>query len=670
MAYVTIPQLPLGGALTGLEVFESVQSSTSVKLTANQIKSFASTNPTLTVSDAATNTVSTAATLAHTTTNTAAPGFGTALAFESENDSGLLVIGTSLQSIETDPTATLEFFDFAIRSIVGGTQTEIARFTSAFELGVGTSNPAATFHGVSQDLNINGVTSVIRADHTTLSGVAGNGIGSGIEFGVENDAGVTKVGASMDAVAVSVASGAENFDLIFNLMNSGAPMSEVMRMSYTGNVGIGTAVPNSRLEVFLSDTNNAAPVVVSRFTHATSGVPAIGIGTGIELVTETSSNNYEIGGTVYTAATNVWSMLEDFDMAFAIMIDGIANVEVMRITSDKFLGVNTSTPTTTLHAIREDAVTNTSTPVLRLAHTTSNTPAIGFGTGIQFEAETTPGNNEIGAVIDAVVNTVTATAENFDLSLKTMTLGAAATEKLRVGDVIYTPQAFGAGTVPTADAWIHAGAGTATVALMDLDPGVLLTTPFQGAVEYEGRSLYFTPNGIQRSVLQAMQMFQLDANRTGNGAITTIQSFFGKAVGVQAGTRYEYELNATVQNTAATAKSLQYALAGTATLTAHDYEVISVFAGTVVNPNAANMMQNVITTGFSTLVTVTAASGAAAGFFTVRIRGSFDASVAGTVDFSFGLTAVGTAVTILRGSNVALWPVGSDASDTQIGDWS
>ena len=115
MAYITIPQLPPGGALTGLEVFESVQSSTSVKLTANQIKSFASTNPTLTVSDAATNTVSTAATLAHTTTNTAAPGFGTALAFESENDSGSLVIGTSLQSIETDPTATLEFFDFAIR---------------------------------------------------------------------------------------------------------------------------------------------------------------------------------------------------------------------------------------------------------------------------------------------------------------------------------------------------------------------------------------------------------------------------------------------------------------------------------------------------------------------------------------------------------------------------
>lgn len=212
MAYITIPALPAGTTLTGLEVFESVQSSTSVKLTANQIKTFVSVSPTLTVSDAATNTVSNAATLAHITSGTAAAGFGTGLVFQSENNAGTLVSGTALQSIETNPAAGLEFFDFAIRNIVGGSQTEVARFTSAFELGVGTTNPAATFHGVSQDLNINGVTSVIRADHTTLSGVAGNGIGSGIEFAVENSAGTTKVGASIDAVAVDVTNGAEDFD--------------------------------------------------------------------------------------------------------------------------------------------------------------------------------------------------------------------------------------------------------------------------------------------------------------------------------------------------------------------------------------------------------------------------------------------------------------------------
>lgn len=671
MAYITIPALPAGTTLTGLEVFESVQSSTSVKLTANQIKTFVSVSPTLTVSDAATNTVSNAATLAHITSGTAAAGFGTGLVFQSENNAGALVSGTALQSIETNPAAGLEFFDFAIRNVVGGSQTEVARFTSAFELGVGTTNPVATFHGVSQDLNINGVTSVIRADHTTLSGVAGNGIGSGIEFAVENSAGTTKVGASIDAVAVDVTNGAEDFDFVFNLMNAGAPMSEIMRMSYTGSVGIGTPSPQSRLEVFLSDANNANPVAVSRFTHATSGVPAIGIGTGVEFVTETSSNNYEIGGTIYTAATSVSPTLEDFDMAFAVMIDGIANQEVMRITSDKFLGLNTTTPSTSIHAVRDDTATVTVTPMLRLTHTSSNTPAAGFGSSIEFQTETLPsGNLELGGVIESVIVTPTAGAEDFNLVFKTISSGLTASEKLRVGNVVYTPQPFGAGTIPTSDSWIHTGAGTTTIAPFDLDPGVLLTTPLQGAIEYDSRSLYFTPNGNERAVVQTAQMYQLNADRAGNGAIITIQSIFGKAVSVQTGTRYQYELNFTVTNTAATAKSLQYALGGTAVLAAHDYEGLATIQTLAVTPTASTLMQNRITTGFTTLVTVSAASGASAGAFTVRIRGSVDVTTAGTIDFSFGLTAVGTVVTIVAGSNVSLWPVGATGADTQIGNWT
>jgi hypothetical protein len=167
-----------------------------------------------------------------------------------------------------------------------------------------------------------------------------------------------------------------------------------------------------------------------------------------------------------------------------------------------------------------------------------------------------------------------------------------------------------------------------------------------------------------------MQFFQLNADRTGNGAITTIQSMFGKAVAVQAGTRYQYEINVTITNTAATAKTFQYALAGSATLTAHDYEVFNMFAALAITPTAPTLMQNRITTNFSTLVSTTAATGAAAGAFTQRIRGSFDVSVAGTIDFSFGLTAVGTVVTTIAGGNVAVWPVGATGADTLIGNWT
>jgi|APGre2960657404_1045060.scaffolds.fasta_scaffold03843_6 hypothetical protein len=670
MAYITIPALPAGTALTGLEQFESVQSSVSVKLTANQMKTFVSVNPTFTVSDAATNTVSNAAIFQHDTSGTVAAGFGTGIQFNSENAVGAIVDSMDIQSICTNPASAAEAFDYALRLIVAGASTEVARITSTYRLGLGTSTPSATFHGIASDTNLNTVTTGLRLEHLTSSGSAGNGIGVGIDFVAENNAGVAKLGANIQAIEVDVGTGAEDFDLAFNLMLNGASPTEVMRLKSTGRVGIGTANPNTELEVLFEDATTNAAVTVARFTHATSGSPAVGIGTAIDFSTETSSNVFRTGGAIYSEARNVGLGVEDFDMAFALMIDGTAGTEVMRITNEKFFGINTATPTTSIQAVREDAATNTVTPMLRLTHTTSNTPAIGIGTSIQFETETSNGNSEIGGVIESVASVVSALTEEFNMVFRTMSAGAAASEKLRVGEVIYTPQHMGIGVVPDNTAWLHTGAGTATTATFDLDPGVLLTTPFTGAFEFEGKSLYFTPNGTERAVLQAAQMYQLNADRTGNGAITTIQSIFGKAVAVQAGTRYQYEVNVTITNTAATAKALQYALATGATLTAHDYEVISTNATTAVTPASASVMQNRITTGFNTLVNVTATSGASAVAFTARIRGSFDVSVAGTVDFSFGLTAVGTAVAIVAGSNVALWPVGSSAADTQIGNWT
>ena len=670
MAYITIPALPAGTALTGLEQFESVQSSVSVKLTANQMKTFVSVNPTFTVSDAATNTVSNAAVFQHDTSGTVLAGFGTGIQFNAENAVGAIVDSMDIQSICTNPASAAEAFDYALRLIVAGASTEVARITSTYRLGLGTSTPSATFHGIASDTTLNAVTTGLRLEHLTSAGSAGNGIGVGIDFVAENNAGVAKLGANIQAVEVDVGTGVEDFDLVFNLMLNGASPAEVMRMKSTGRVGIGTAAPNAELEVLFEDATDNAAVTVARFTHATSGSPAVGIGTAIDFSTETSSNVFRTGGAIYSEARNVGLGVEDFDMAFALMIDGAAGTEVMRITNDKFLGINTATPTTSIQAVREDAATNTVTPMLRLTHTTSNTPAIGIGTSIQFETETSNGNSEIGGVIESVASVVSALTEEFNMVFRTMSAGAAATEKLRVGEVIYTPQHMGIGVIPDNTAWLHTGAGTVTTATFDLDPGVLLTTPFTGAFEFEGKSLYFTPNGTERAVLQAAQMYQLNADRTGNGAITTIQSIFGKAVAVQAGTRYQYEVNVTITNTAATAKSLQYALATGATITAHDYEVISFFAATAVTPTAASMMQNRITTGFNTLVTVSAASGATAGAYTARIRGSFDVSVAGTIDFSFGLTAVGTAVSIIAGSNVALWPVGATGADTQIGNWT
>jgi hypothetical protein len=362
------------------------------------------------------------------------------------------------------------------------------------------------------------------------------------------------------------------------------------------------------------------------------------------------------------------------------MQQGVASTEVMRLksgtaTETARVGINTTTPAVTLQPVLNDTATNTVSPMLRLTHTTSGVPAIGIGNSIELETETSNGVNEIGVVLSSVTTAVTLASEAFDFVIATMSAGAAATEKLRIGDLITSAVPLGVGTTADTIGWLHVAAGTATRAPMDWDPGTLLTTTFQGAQEFDGTAMYFSPQALQRGLIPSMQTYQLGADYTANGAITTTQTMFNKAVSVAASTRYAYEINVSVNNTAATAKSIQYAIAGTATLAAHDYEVISTAVTTAVTPTSAALMQNRITSGFATLVSVSGASGANAAVFTLRIRGTFDilAGGQGTVNFQFGLTAVGTVVTVLAGSNASVWPLNTIAAitdNTSIGSWA
>jgi len=678
MAYVTIPSLPAGTALTGLEQFESVQSATSVKLTAAQIKAYTSTQPNFTVDDGVTNGVTNVVTITHSTTGTPAIGIGTGLAFATESLSGVQT-SSVIQSVSTDLTAPNEAFDIVLKTIAGSTLTEAARITSTKRLGVGTASPAVTIQGLADDANNNTVTEVFRATHTT-SGVPGAGIGTAIGFEAETSAGNNELGATLSAVTTNVSSGAENFQLAVSLMNSGAAVTEVARFTQDKKLGIGTTTPGTAIEAVVDDANTSSISSAGRFTHTTSGTPAVGIGTAIDFQTETTSGTNKLGGAIYTTATAVTLGSENFDMGLAVMQQGVASTEVIRLqagtaTNTARVGINTTTPAVTLQPLLNDTATNTVSSMLRLTHSTSGVPAIGIGNSIELETETSNGNLEVGVVLSGVTTAVTLGSEAFDFVISTQSAGAAANEKLRVGDFITAAVPLGVGTTADAVAWLHVAAGTTTRAPMDWDPGTLLTTTFQGAHEFDGTAMYFSPQALQRGLIPSMQTYQLGADFTANGAITTTQTMFNKAVSVAASTRYAYEINVAVNNTAATAKSIQYAIAGTATLAAHDYEVISTFSASSVTPVASALMQNRITSGFATLVTVSGASGAAAGVFTLRIRGSFDILTGGqgTVNFQFGLTAVGTVVTVIAGSNAQVWPlnpISAITTDTNIGSWA
>ena len=94
---------------------------------------------------------------------------------------------------------------------------------------------------------------------------------------------------------------------------------------------------------------------------------------------------------------------------------------------------------------KEDSGTNTVLTPLTVKRTSSATPAIGIGTGMDFVTETGAGNNEIGAAIQSITTDVTSTNEDFDLLFKLMAGGSAAAERLRIkstGKVAFANSAY------------------------------------------------------------------------------------------------------------------------------------------------------------------------------------------------------------------------------------
>lgn len=79
-----------------------------------------------------------------------------------------------------------------------------------------------------------------------------------------------------------------------------------------------------------------------------------------------------------------------------------------------------------------DSVANAVKRVLEVVYQSSASPANGIGVGMQFVVETSAGNLEVGAAIDAAVVDISAGVEDFSLSFKTMVAGALAAEQMRL----------------------------------------------------------------------------------------------------------------------------------------------------------------------------------------------------------------------------------------------
>jgi hypothetical protein len=191
-------------------------------------------------------------------------------------------------------------------------------------------------------------------------------------------------------------------------------------------------------------TNSAAANEMMK----SNGTNAVASGLG-----STSLGNLDLGlsGTA-GAARIIDAVGSSADISLAIRGKGTGVITIANSSGNALLQIDPGTGTgvgSIVHRVFS-ASTNTVEAALKISRgRDTGTPATGVGTGLQFEAETSVGNFEVGATIEAVTSDVTSTSEDFDLVFKNMTAGAAASEKLRItsdGSIGIGGTSFGSGS--------------------------------------------------------------------------------------------------------------------------------------------------------------------------------------------------------------------------------
>lgn len=337
MAYITIPQLTSGTALTGLEQFEAVQSSASVKLTANQLKAFMNLNPQFTITDSSTNTIATAANFTHDTTAPAASitaGMGVDIEFSAELNANGVFSGAAIASAAENTAIGSETMNLQLKTASAGAAFTTKMLIAGNGLTTFTPNANLVDNVYIDAIGVNnGIVWPLTLNHKTSDNTAATGIGTGIMFqcnlsGVGSTTGVGVGQLNILATDAGTAS-TSKFDFAIRLLRNSV-MSEVARFTNDKRLGIGTNTPATTLDVVGDDANNAAPVSVARFVHSTSSTPSLGIGTAIELSTETL-DGIKSGAAMYTTATDLTVGSEDFVLSFATMSNGVSPSEKFRI---------------------------------------------------------------------------------------------------------------------------------------------------------------------------------------------------------------------------------------------------------------------------------------------------------------------------------------------------
>ncbi|MEA1999204.1 MAG: hypothetical protein U9N61_07780, partial [Euryarchaeota archaeon] len=196
----------------------------------------------------------------------------------------------------------------------------------------------------------------------------------------------------------------------------------------TGDISIGTTSPGAKLDVDGGARINGPLILDTDISGTLDDWSAQTTYGGIIGITDDNGSHpfNTAGNLVYRSRSS-----DSAGYGSHKFFVGTGPTEVLTILNNGNVGIGTTSPDRLSHAEKSSALTNTVQQVARFTHVTSGTPAAGIGVGIELEQETSAGNNEVIATIEAITTDVTGASEDADLVLKTMAAGAAVTECAR-----------------------------------------------------------------------------------------------------------------------------------------------------------------------------------------------------------------------------------------------
>ena len=188
----------------------------------------------------------------------------------------------------------------------------------------------------------------------------------------------------------------------------------------SGSVGIGDTAPDNVLNIkesALSGRSASNGNTSMTLEHATD--------TGIQFFSATQTQ-LRFGDAAATGAGSIIYTHSDNAMKFST-----DESEAMRIDSDGDLGIGETNPTSRLTVAKESSRTNDTENMIRIAHSTSGTSAVGFGSKIAFIGERSNGTAQAQGNIGFVADVNTASDLSSAFVVDTAAAGVS-TERIRI----------------------------------------------------------------------------------------------------------------------------------------------------------------------------------------------------------------------------------------------